>query len=97
MNYFLNTNKNILTFYLILLILIPIFGFKFLISFMGNILLLLFLKINTCNKCGAIAVGFNDKCGNCGADLSRSNISQSNQSDKKPSESIIEIKAEEIK
>ena len=115
MNYFLNTNKNILTFYLILLILIPIFGFKFLISFMGNILLLLFLipillllvvaisfnsfksKINTCNKCGSIAVGFNDKCGNCGADLSRSSISRSNQSDKKPSESIIEVKAEEIK
>ena len=43
MNYFLKANKNLLTYSLILLLLIPIFGINFLISFLGNILLLLFL------------------------------------------------------
>ena len=113
MNYFLNINKNFITFSLILLIIIPIFGIKFLIGFLGNILILLFLvpllllllvfmsinsyksRINKCGKCGAIDFGFNEKCMNCGANLR--NISQYNQLDKKPSESTIEIKAEEIK
>ena len=36
-------NKSLTTYFLIFLIVIPIFGFKFLISFIGNILLLLFL------------------------------------------------------
>ena len=36
-------NKNLVTYFLILLIVIPIFGIKFLISFVGNILLLVFL------------------------------------------------------
>ena len=43
MNYFLKANKNLLTYSLIILIVIPIFGFNFFISFVGNILLLLFL------------------------------------------------------
>ena len=43
MNYFLNINKTILIYSVIALILIPIFGINFLISFLGNILLLLFL------------------------------------------------------
>ena len=43
MNYFLKANKNLLTYSLIILILIPIFGINFFISFLGNILLLLFL------------------------------------------------------
>ena len=43
MNYFLKANKNLLTYSLIILIIIPIFGFNFFISFVGNILLLLFL------------------------------------------------------
>ena len=113
MNYFLKANKNLLTYLLILLIIIPIFGINFLISFFGNILLLLFLiplllvilvfigfnsyksKINTCNSCGAISFGLSETCMNCGANLEY--ISNYNQSDKKPSESIIEVKAEEIK
>ena len=113
MNYFLNINKNFITFSLIVLLIIPIFGIKFLVGFLGNILILLFLvpllllllvimsinsyksRINTCSKCGAIAFGFNEKCTNCGANLG--NISQNNQLDEKPSESTIEIKAEEIK
>ena len=113
MNYFLKANKNLLTYSLIILIVIPIFGLNFFISFIGNILLLLFLiplllfalvflgfnsyksKINACNNCGAISLGLSETCMNCGADLE--NISKKNQLDKKPSESTIEVKAEEVK
>ena len=113
MNYFLKSNKNLLTYSLIILIVIPIFGINFFISFVGNILLLLFLipllllvlvfigfnsyksKINTCSNCGAISLGLSENCMNCGAYLD--NISNNNQFDKKPSESTIEVKAEEVK
>ena len=112
MNYFIKANKNLLTYSLIALIVIPIFGINFFISFLGNILLLLFLipllliilafigfnsyksKINTCNNCGAISLGLSENCQNCGANLE--NISYNNQFDKKPSESTIEVKAEEV-
>ena len=113
MNYFLKANKNLITYSLIMLIVIPIFGINFFISFLGNIILLLFLiplllvillfigfnsyksKINTCNSCGAISLGLNGTCMNCGANLE--NISNDNQYNKKPSESTIEVKAEEVK
>ncbi len=113
MNFLFKTNKNILTYSLIFLILIPIFGINFFISFLGNILILLFLipllliilvfigfnsyksKINTCSKCGAISLGLSETCINCGADLK--NINNRSQLDAKPSESTIEVKAEEIK
>ena len=113
MNYFLNANKNLLIYGLILLIVIPVFGIKFFIGFLGNILLLLFLiplllvilvfigfnsyksKINTCNNCGAISFGISENCVNCGANLE--NISNNNQFDKNPSESTIEVEAEEVK
>ena len=113
MNYFLKANKNLLTYSLIILIVIPIFGINFFISFLGNILLLLFLiplllvilvfigfnsyksKINKCNSCGAISLGLSETCMNCGANLE--NISNNNQFIKKPSESTIEVEAEEVK
>ena len=113
MNYFLKANKNLLTYSLIMLIVIPIFGFNFFISFVGNILLLLLLvpilllvlvfigfnsyksKINTCSNCGSISLGLSETCMNCGADLE--NINKKNKLDKKPSESTIEVEAEEIK
>ena len=113
MNYFLNANKNLLIYSSIILIVIPIFGIKFLIGFIGNIILLIFLipilllllafiglqsyksKIVTCNNCGAISFGLSQTCGYCGTDLK--NISEYNQLDKNPSESTIEVKAEEIK
>ena len=112
MNYFLKANKNLITYSLIILIFIPIFGINFFISFVGNILLLLFLiplllvivlfigfnsyksKINTCNNCGAVSFGLGETCMNCGANLE--NISNYDQFDKKPSESTIEVKAEEV-
>ena len=99
MNYFLKANKNLLTYSLILLMVIPIFGINFLMSLLGNILILLFLiplllvilvfigfnsyksKINTCNSCGAISLGLNETCINCGANLE--NIRNNNQFDKK--------------
>ena len=113
MNYFLKANKNLLTYSLIILIVIPIFGINFFLSFLGNILLLLFLiplllvvlifigfnfyksKIKTCNNCGAISFGLSKTCMSCGENLE--NIGNNNQFDKKPSESTIEVKAEEIK
>ena len=109
----IRANKNLLIYSLIILIVIPIFGINFFISFVGNILLLLFLipflllvlvfivfnsyksKINTCNSCGSISLGLNETCMNCGANLE--NISNNNKLDKKPSESTIEVKAEEVK
>ncbi len=112
MNYFLKANKNLLTYSLILLVIIPLFGINFFIGFLGNILLLLFLiplffliigvlffnsfksKINTCSNCGTISLSSNGTCINCGSDL---NIESKDQINKKPSESTIEIKAEEIK
>ena len=113
MIYFLKANKYLLIYSLIFLIVIPIFGINIFISFLGNILLLLLLipllllllvfiglnfyksKINTCNNCGAISLGLSETCMSCGADLE--NISIKNKLDKKPSESIIEVKAEEIR
>ena len=113
MNYFLKANKNLLTYSLIILIVIPIFGINFFISFLSNIVLLLLLvpllfiilvfigfnsyksKFNTCHNCGAISLGSSKICLNCGGDLE--NISKNNQFEKNPSESTIEIKAEEVK
>ena len=113
MNDFLKVNQTILTYSLILLIVIPIFGINFLVSFLGNILLLLLLipllifilillglnffksNFDQCSECGAISLGLSDTCMNCGADLSV--INKRNKFDKKPSESTIEVKAEEIK
>ena len=113
MNYFLQKNKTLLTYSLIILIIIPIFGINLLISFISKILLLLFLipllfflvlfigfnsyksKINTCSNCGAISLGLNNSCMSCGEDFQ--NMIKDNKLDKKPSESTIEVKAEEIK
>ena len=113
MNSYLKVNRNLITYSLILILVIPIFGFNLLITFLGNILLLLFLipllilllifisfssyksKINTCENCGTISLGLNEICINCGADFNC--ISKGDRFNNKPSESTIEIKAEEIK
>ena len=113
MNYFLKANKNLLTYSLIILIFIPLFGFNFLISFIGNVLLLLFLI--PLLLLVLVFMGFNfykskiNTCSNCGAitlGLSETCIncgadleymSQKNQLDKKPGESTIDVNAEEIK
>ena len=113
MNYFLKGNKNILTYTLIILLIVPIFGINFFIGIIGNILLLLFLiplfllllvflgfnyynsKINRCSNCGTIYLDFSETCMNCGTQLN--DISKKNQINNKPSESTIEVMAEEIK
>ena len=113
MDSFLKDNKTLLTYLLITLLVISIFGVNFLISFIGNILILLILipllllllifigfnsyksRVNICNNCGAISFDLRDTCINCGADLK--GISEINKIEKKPSESTIEVEAEEIK
>ena len=113
MNYFLKANKNLLPYLLIILIAIPIFGINFFISFLGNILLLLFLI--PLLLIILVFIGFNsykskiNTCNNCGAiylGLSETcmncgtnleNINNNNQFDKNPGESTIEVNAEEVK
>ncbi len=113
MNDLLKLNTRFITCSILILTLIPIFGINFFVSFLGNILLLFILipllillflfirfssytsKIKTCNKCGSISLGLSENCMNCGAELEV--VNNKNQQYKKPSESTIEIKAEEIK
>ena len=52
-------------------------------------------KINTCSNCGAISLGLNETCMNCGANLE--NFSKENKLNEKACETTIEVKAEEIK
>ena len=113
MDYFLRVNKNVLTYSIILIMVIPILGINFVIGLISNILILLLLiplliillvflgftyyksKINTCNNCGTISLNLSETCINCGANLN--GINKINQIDNKPSESTIEVQAEEIK
>ena len=112
MNYFLKANKNLLTYSLIILLVIPIFGINFFISFLGNILLLLLLI--PLLLIILVFIGFNsykskiNTCSSCGAlslglseycmncGANLENFSNNNQFDKKPSERTIEVKAEEV-
>ena len=113
MDYFLKGNKTLLTYTLITFVIISIFGINFFISFLGNILLLLFLI--PLFLLLILFIGFNsykskiNTCNNCGAislGLSDTcmncgeNLKDSNKEskyDKNPSERTIEIKAEEVK
>ena len=112
MNYFLKANKNLLTYSLIMVMVIPIFGMNFFISFLGNILLLLFLI--PLLLIILVFIGFNsykskiNTCSSCGAislglgetcmncGANLEDMSNNNQFDKKPSESTIEVKAEVV-
>ena len=113
MNYFLKANKNLLTCLLIMFIAIPIFGINFLISFFGNILLLLFLI--PLLLVILVFLGFNsykskiNTCSSCGAisfglsdtcmncGANLENTNNKYQFDKNPGESTIEVNAEEVK
>ena len=108
---FIKNNKNIVIYSLIFFFAIPFIGFNFLISFLSNILLLIFLvplfliliifvginffksKIKTCDECGTISLNSDDNCINCGVPLKREGANKN----EKPSQTTIEIKAEEIK
>ena len=113
MNYFLKANKNLVISSLVILIVFPILGLNFFMSFIGNILLLFFLiplffllliflglnsYISKINRC--------ENCGSISLGLSATcmncgadltNMGRKNQLDKEPSKSTIEVKAEEIK
>ena len=110
MNSFLKINKNLITYSLIILVFIVCFGFKILISFISNVLLLLFLvplllvlvafiSFNTLksnlNKC--------DRCGVISLGLTNNcincgaELNKNNQQFDDPGQSTIEINAEEIK
>ena len=87
-NFFLSFVGNLL----LLLFLIPLLILLVLLISFNS----LKSKVNTCNQCGSISLGINKTCMNCGADLD--NIkSKKSESFKKPSETTIEVKAEEIK
>ena len=112
-NYFHKVNKNLVTYSLIVLILISIFGIKLFISFLTNILLLFFLIPLLLIL--LIFLGLNIfkskiiSCNNCGAislgsyetcincGANLEDLNQKNKLDKKPSERTIEVDAEEIK
>ena len=113
MSYFLKINKTLLTYSLIVLILIPIFGLNLLMSFLGNILLILFLTPLLLLL--LVLLVFNSykskikTCKNCGVislglnekctncGADLKDTNIKNKFDTKPSERTIEIKAEEIK
>ena len=113
MDYFLKVNKKILTYSLIILIVIPIFGINFIVGLLSNILLLLFLiPLLIILLAYLVFTYYKSKintCSNCGAislDLSENcmncganlrDINKGNQLDIKPGESTIEVQAEEIK
>ena len=113
MNYFLKGNKTLLTYTLITFVIISFFGINFFLSFIGNILLILFLIPFLLLL--ILFIGFNsykskiNTCNNCGAiSLGLSDtcincgieIKETNKEskfDKNPSERTIEVKAEEVK
>ena len=87
-NFFLSFVGNLL----LLLFLIPLLILLVLLISFNS----LKSKVNTCNQCGTITLGINNTCLNCGADLKDTN-SKKSESLKNPSETTIEVKAEEIK
>ena len=87
-NFFLSLIGNLL----LLIFLVPLLIFLILLISFNS----LKSKVNTCNQCGTVTLGIDNTCMNCGADLENTN-SKSSEILKKPSETTIEVKAEEIK
>ena len=87
-NFFLSIIGNLL----LLIFLVPLLILSLLLISFSS----LKSKVNTCDQCGTITLGMNNTCMNCGADLENTNSKRS-ESLKKPSETTIEVKAEEIK
>ena len=86
-NFFLNLIGNLL----ILIFLIPLLILAVLLISFNS----LKSKVNTCNQCGTVTLGIDNTCMNCGADLENTST-KSSEILKKPSETTIEVKAEEI-
>ena len=112
MKYFLKTNKSLVTYSFLILIMIPIIGIKIFVSFLGNILLLLFLI--PVLLLILVFLGFNfykskvNICSECGSisfgfnetcircGADLEDINKTYNLDNKPSEKTVEIEAEEI-
>ena len=86
-------------------LILHLIGNIFLLIFLVPILILLITliglnslksKVKICNQCGNISVGIGNTCVNCGSDLDDTDPNNLGKL-KKPSETIIEVKAEEIK
>ena len=86
-NFFLSLIGNLL----FLVFLVPLLIFLILLISFNS----LKSKVNTCNQCGTLNLGINNTCMNCGAKLDDINPKNS-ETFKKPSETTIEVKAEEI-
>ena len=110
MNSFLKTNKNSITYLLVLAVFIAFFGFNFLINLIGNILLLillipLLLTLIALISFNSLKSKLNrcEKCGviSIGLDNNCINcgaeLNKIDQQFDEPSKSTIEINAEEIK
>ena len=86
-------------------LILHLIGNIFLLIFLVPILILLIAfiglnslksNVNICNQCGNISLGLGNTCVNCGADLDDTSANNFGNF-KKPSETTIEVKAEEIK
>ena len=86
-NFFLNLIGNLL----LLIFLIPLLILAVLLISFNS----LKSKVNTCNQCGTISLGINNTCMNCGTNLDDRD-SKNSATFEKPSETTIEVKAEEI-
>ena len=86
-NFFISFIGNIM----LLLVLIPLLVLLIILITYNS----LKSKVNTCDQCGALSLGFSNECMNCGANLKNINIKEDNQN-VDARESTIEIKAEEI-
>ena len=113
MDYFLKGNKTLLTYTLITIFIISVFGINFFISFLGNVLLLLFLI--PLFLVLILFIGFNsykskiNTCDNCGAislglsdtcmncGVGLKDTNKESKFDKNPSDRTIEVNAEEVK
>ena len=87
LNFLLNLIGNILLLIFLIPVLILLVTLISLNSFKS--------KLNICNQCGNISLGMNNTCMRCGADL-RDVSSKNSANFKNPSETTIEVKAEEI-
>ena len=106
MNFF-KMNKSLVIYSLMLLLVLPIFGFNLLLNFLGNILLLLFLiplliVLITLISFNSLKSKFNvcQECGSISLGVNDTCVNcGANLGDinlKKPSETTIEVKAEKI-
>ena len=105
----LKANKNLVNYFLLFMLLIPIFGFKLIFSIISNIFLVPILiliialisfyslrgNLKTCNNCGAKSFGVTNTCINCGSEINE--INKENYGNlNNASDTTIEVKAEEI-